>query len=183
MSPPFTPRQGEYLAFIHRFTARRGMAPSFEEIGAHFDTTAPSVNSMIKMLESRGLLSRVPGVARSLRVVVPSSLLPGSEFGASSDRSRTKSSRATATVSPVDAAVAAVTAAFDVLLPEVPALDAQNLVQKAVYAVQASLNSTGLLEHEALEATGRLLAEAARWAPDGRGISVRRRQWTTRSRS
>ncbi len=63
----FTYRQGEYLAFIHDFTERRSMAPSFEEIGKHFGTTPPSVNGMIKTLEQRGFLSRQPGVARSLR--------------------------------------------------------------------------------------------------------------------
>ena len=30
----FTARQGEMLAFIQRFTARHGVAPSFEEIAS-----------------------------------------------------------------------------------------------------------------------------------------------------
>ncbi len=67
-----TARQGEYLAFIAAFTDRYGIAPSFEDIGRHFMTTPPSVNSMIKMLEARGFLRRVPGKARSLQVVVES---------------------------------------------------------------------------------------------------------------
>ena len=70
MTAPFTAR-GEYLAFIHRFTAQHGVAPSFDEIAAHFGISSPSVNGMIKTLERRELLSRVPGVARSLRVLVP----------------------------------------------------------------------------------------------------------------
>jgi DNA-binding MarR family transcriptional regulator len=45
--------------------------PSFEEIGRHFGTRAPSVNSMVKTLEARGFLTRVPGQARTLRVLVP----------------------------------------------------------------------------------------------------------------
>lgn len=76
MTPSFTSRQGEYLAFIHRYTLRNGIVPSFDEIAAHFGTTSPSVNGMIKTLERRGLLSRIPGAARSLRVLVPESLLP-----------------------------------------------------------------------------------------------------------
>ncbi|MEO8382834.1 MAG: hypothetical protein ABI779_24460 [Acidobacteriota bacterium] len=83
MAPVFTARQGEYLTFIHRYAQRFGVAPSFEEIGAHFGTTPPSVNNMIKTLCARGLLSRLPGVARSLRVLVPPSQLPESEFGPS----------------------------------------------------------------------------------------------------
>jgi len=66
-----TKRQSEYLEFIRAFTDRWGIPPSFEEIGKHFRTTAPSVNSMVKMLEARGFLTRVPGAARTLRVLVP----------------------------------------------------------------------------------------------------------------
>jgi len=66
-----TARQAEYLSFIRAFTDRWGMPPSFEEIGRHFMTTAPSVNNMIKTLETRGFLTRVPGQARTLRVIVP----------------------------------------------------------------------------------------------------------------
>jgi SOS-response transcriptional repressor LexA len=62
-----TARRAEYLAFIRAFTDRWGVPPSFEEIGRHFMTTAPSVNNMIKTLEARGFLARVPGRARTLR--------------------------------------------------------------------------------------------------------------------
>src|SRR5580704_10361407 len=41
-----TARQREYLSFIKAFTDRWGVPPSFEEIGRHFETTAPSVNGM-----------------------------------------------------------------------------------------------------------------------------------------
>lgn len=66
-----TARQREYLVFIKAFTDRWSVPPSFEEIGRHFQTTPPSVNSMIKTLEARGFLARVPGAARTLRVLVP----------------------------------------------------------------------------------------------------------------
>jgi hypothetical protein len=64
-----SPRQAEYLAFIRAFTDRWQVPPSFEEIGRHFMTTAPSVNSMVKTLEARGFLTRVPGRPRTLRVI------------------------------------------------------------------------------------------------------------------
>ncbi len=66
-----TKRQSEYLEFIRAFTDRWRIPPSFEEIGGHFLTTPPSVNSMVKTLEARGFLTRVPGAARTLRVLVP----------------------------------------------------------------------------------------------------------------
>lgn len=66
-----TKRQAEYLAFIRAFTVRRGMSPSFEDLAQHFLTTAPTVNGMIKTLEAKGFLTRVPGQARTLRIVVP----------------------------------------------------------------------------------------------------------------
>lgn len=66
-----TKRQAEYLAFIRAFTDRWGIPPSFEEIGRHFTTTAPSVNNMVKTLETRGFLTRIPGRARTLRVILP----------------------------------------------------------------------------------------------------------------
>ncbi|MBI5498173.1 MAG: hypothetical protein HY904_24435 [Deltaproteobacteria bacterium] len=64
-------RQLDYLRFIAAFVKRRGYAPSFEEIGGHFLVSTPSVNNMIKTLEARGFLSRVPGAARSLRITIP----------------------------------------------------------------------------------------------------------------
>lgn len=77
-TPP-TARQAEYLAFIRAFTDRWGVPPSFEEIGRHFMTTPPSVNNMIKTLEARGLLTRVPGQARTLRVIAPEVAIAGTE--------------------------------------------------------------------------------------------------------
>jgi SOS-response transcriptional repressor LexA len=117
MAPAFTTRQGEYLTFILRYTQKFGVAPSFEDIGSHFGTTPPSVNNMIKTLCARGLLSRLPGVARSLRVLVPEPQLPEGEFGPARGKSRSHSH--TAVPSTVDVAVTAATAVLDVLMPHV----------------------------------------------------------------
>jgi hypothetical protein len=48
-----------------------GIPPSFDEIARHFAISTPSVNNMVKALEQRGFLARVPGQARTLRVLVP----------------------------------------------------------------------------------------------------------------
>ena len=119
MPPTFTVRQGQYLAFIQGFITRRGYAPSFDELGAHFGTTPPTVNSMIKMLERKGLLSRVAGAARSLRVLVPADQLPGSEYGARAPLAGRRGSERPSThaAGQGELAAAAAIAVLEVLLP------------------------------------------------------------------
>ncbi len=176
---PFTARQGEYLAFIHRFTAQYGMAPSFEQIASHFGTSAPSVNGMIKTLERRQLLSRVPGVARSLRVLVPTDELPDSDFG-SRGRRRSARYQSTDAALPVDLAVATATAVIDVLMPHLEADKASGLIVAAANAVRSVLVEAGLADVQAVEVANRVTAETARWQADGRGTYVRRHGWVQR---
>lgn len=179
MPPAFTARQGEYLSFIHRYTQRRGAAPSFEEIGAHFGTTPPSVNTMIKTLCARGLLSKLPGVARSLRVLVPESQLPDGDFG--SGRGKSKASANPAAPSTVDAASLAAKAILDVLMPHVTYDgDAAVLVADAAQAVHSSLSRAGASSEEATEAARLVHAEVARWMPDGQGLRIPRKRWIRR---
>ncbi len=173
-----TERQARILSFIHRYVASYGLSPSFEEIASQFGTTAPSVSSTIKGLERRGLLSRMPGVARSLRVLVPESALQGSDFGCGKAGGGRRISPP-ASVSPSDAAVAAALAVIEVLMKRIEAGgDRSVLVVRSAEAVRASLKEAGLGEGEATEAARRVAAEAARWEPGGRGIAVRRRVWT-----
>lgn len=181
MAALFTARQGEYLAFIERFTARHGYSPSFDDIGRHFGTTPPSVNGMIKTLERRGLLSRLPGVARSLRVTVPASELPEGTYGAA--RSRPAVARAVASRGPsaVDAAIAAAVAVLDTLMPALVESRGDGAVQDAARAVARALAEVGVPEASAADVFARLRAEEARWQKDGRGTIVRPR-WTRRSR-
>ena len=179
MAPAFTARQGEYLTFIQRYTEKFGVAPSFEDIGNHFCTTPPSVNNMIKTLCARGLLSKLPGVARSMRVLVPASQLPEGEFGAARGKSSVRAN--TAVPSTADVAVIAATAVLDVLMPHIVD-DGQTarLVAEAAQAVQSSLAAAGASDEEELEAYRRVNAEVARWMPDGRGLHVSRGRWTRR---
>ena len=72
----FTATQGRYLAFIHTYTALHGHAPAEAEIAAALLVSPPSVNQMVMMLEKKGLISRRPGMPRSIRVLVPESELP-----------------------------------------------------------------------------------------------------------
>lgn len=74
--PHFTKTQGRYLAFIHRYITKFGQAPAEVDIQRHFLVSAPSVNAMMQTLTRRGLISRVPGIPRSIKLLVPAHLLP-----------------------------------------------------------------------------------------------------------
>jgi SOS-response transcriptional repressor LexA len=169
----FTVRQGEYLSFIHSYTTKVGVSPSFEDIARHFGTAPPNVNGMIKTLERRGLLSRIPGVARSLRVLVPAEELPGSAFGSAGRHAKTPVASAGArSPSPVDAAVAATRAVLEVVMPRLPSATRSSsgatLVLEVAVAVHESLVRLGVEEHGAAEVSQRVSAEAARWGRDGK---------------
>ncbi len=72
----FTEKQGLYLAFIHQYTNVHGVPPAEHEMQRHFGVSPPSVHQMVINLEKKGLIERTPGVARSIRVLVPNQDLP-----------------------------------------------------------------------------------------------------------
>jgi repressor LexA len=74
--PAFTPKQGQYLAYIYNYTQMYGRPPAEADMQAFFRVTPPTVHQMILKLEQLNLLSRVAGQARSLRVLVPPEDLP-----------------------------------------------------------------------------------------------------------
>ena len=75
----FTAKQGQYLAFIHDYTQTNGRAPAEADIQRFFGRTPPTVHQMILRLDSLGLISRIPGQARSIRVLVSPRTLPALE--------------------------------------------------------------------------------------------------------
>ena len=75
-APRFTPKQGQYLAFIHAYTLVMGRPPSEAELRRHFRVTPPSVHQMVLTLERARLIRRRPGVARSIEPLVEPSALP-----------------------------------------------------------------------------------------------------------
>src|SRR6202158_1588960 len=79
--PVFTPRQGQYLAFIHACTLVNGRPPAQTDIQRFFQVTPPSVHQMLLTLERSGLISRRAGVPRSIAVLVGRSDLPALEPG------------------------------------------------------------------------------------------------------
>ena len=72
----FTETQGQYLAFIYNYSVIHGRAPAEAELERFFGTTPPSVHQMILKLEQKGLISRVPGQARSIRLLIRPEELP-----------------------------------------------------------------------------------------------------------
>jgi DNA-binding MarR family transcriptional regulator len=74
--PEFTHKQGQYLAFIYYYTKIPGVPPAEMDMQKFFKTSPPSVHQMVVRLEALGLISRLPGVARTIKVLVPVERLP-----------------------------------------------------------------------------------------------------------
>lgn len=75
----FTPRQGQFLAFIRLYRTLHRRGPAETDLRAYFRVTPPAVHAMVVKLEELGLVTREPGVPRSLRVAVPAERLPDLE--------------------------------------------------------------------------------------------------------
>jgi DNA-binding MarR family transcriptional regulator len=74
--PGFTPKQGQYLAFIHAYTLVLGRPPAEADLQRHFRVSPPSVHQMVLTLERAGLIRRQPHQARSITVLVDADDLP-----------------------------------------------------------------------------------------------------------
>jgi DNA-binding MarR family transcriptional regulator len=74
--PDFTPKQGQYLAFIHAYTLVNGRPPAEADMMRFFRAAPPTVHQMVLALEQAGLISRQPGVARSIAVLLDRAALP-----------------------------------------------------------------------------------------------------------
>jgi len=74
--PRFTAKQGQYLAFIYTYTLLNRQPPSEADFQRYFQVTPPSVHQMIIELERRGLISRVPRQARTIKLELPAQELP-----------------------------------------------------------------------------------------------------------
>lgn len=72
----FTEKQGQYLAFIYAYTKLHRRAPAEADMQAYFGTTPPSVHRMVVELETKGLISRRPGHARSIELLITPEELP-----------------------------------------------------------------------------------------------------------
>ena len=74
--PDFTPKQGQYLAFIDAYARLHRRPPAEADMQRYFGVTPPSVHQMILTLERNGFIRRQPGVPRSIVILVPPETLP-----------------------------------------------------------------------------------------------------------
>ena len=72
----FTPRQGQYLAFIHLYTRLHRRPPAETDMQQYFRVSPPAVHQMVVTLERAGLIRRQPRAARSIEVLVDPQQLP-----------------------------------------------------------------------------------------------------------
>jgi Mn-dependent DtxR family transcriptional regulator len=72
----FTPKQGQYLAFIHAYTRLHRRPPAESDMQQYFRVSPPSVHQMVVTLEQAGFIRRQPRVARSIEVLVDPKYLP-----------------------------------------------------------------------------------------------------------
>ncbi len=72
----FTPRQGQYLAFIHLYTRLHRRPPAETDMQQYFRVSPPSVHQMVLTLERAGFIRRQPRVARTIEVLVDAKRLP-----------------------------------------------------------------------------------------------------------
>ena len=72
----FTPKQGQYLAFIHLYTRLHRRPPAETDMQQYFQVTPPSVHQMVLTLEREGFIRRKPRTARSIELLVDPEHLP-----------------------------------------------------------------------------------------------------------
>ena len=72
----YTKKQGQYLAFIYTCNKVNRQPPAEADMQRYFRVTAPAVHEMVLRLEERRFISRKPGAARSIRVLLPPEALP-----------------------------------------------------------------------------------------------------------
>ena len=76
MSQRFTNKQGQYLAFIYNYTVMNGRPPAEADLARFFRLTPATIHQMILNLDEKRLISRTPGQARSIRLLVDPEEIP-----------------------------------------------------------------------------------------------------------
>lgn len=75
----YTPRQGQYLAFIYYYTKLNGQPPAEIDMQRYFRVSPPAVHQMVLTLEKQGFIERMPRQARSIRLLLSREELPDLE--------------------------------------------------------------------------------------------------------
>ena len=72
----FTDKQGQYLAFIYNYTVMFGTPPAEADLQRFFRVESSTVHQMIGKLADKSLISRTPGKARSIGILVDPEEIP-----------------------------------------------------------------------------------------------------------
>jgi Mn-dependent DtxR family transcriptional regulator len=72
----FTPKQGQYLAFIRLYARLHRRPPAETDIQEYFHVSPPLVHQMVLTLEQAGFIRRQQRTPRSIEVLVDPNLLP-----------------------------------------------------------------------------------------------------------
>jgi DNA-binding MarR family transcriptional regulator len=75
----YTPKQGQYLAFIYYYTKLNRRPPAEAYMQRYFRTNPPTVHNMIVQLEKKGLIQKKPYEPRSIRLLLSRKELPDLE--------------------------------------------------------------------------------------------------------
>ncbi|HEU5304249.1 MAG TPA: hypothetical protein VFU40_06345 [Gemmatimonadales bacterium] len=75
----YTPRQGQYLAFIYLYQQLHRQPPAEADIEAYFRVSPPTVHEMVLTLQRRKFIARTPGEARSIRLLLRPEQIPALE--------------------------------------------------------------------------------------------------------
>ena len=76
MAERFTKKQGQYLAFIYNYSVMFGQSPVEADLQRFFGTSPPTIHQMLVTLAEKQLISRTPGQARSIRLLVTRKRFP-----------------------------------------------------------------------------------------------------------
>lgn len=79
MAAEYTPRQGQYLAFIYYYTKLHGVPPAETDMRRYFRVSPPTIHEMVKTLDRQGFISREPGKPRTIRLLLSRAELPDLE--------------------------------------------------------------------------------------------------------
>ena len=79
MAADYTPRQGQFLAFIYYYTKIHGLPPAEADLRRYFRVSPPAIHEMILTLERKGYIDREPGKPRSIRLRLARQDLPDLE--------------------------------------------------------------------------------------------------------
>ncbi len=66
-----SPRQRDFARAVAALAKRRGIPPTLAEVAAEIEVSLPRAAQLAAACQTRGLVTREPRVARSLRVTRP----------------------------------------------------------------------------------------------------------------